>query len=185
LPNCLLDDSTRAEGTGNATIFDVIYKPPAVLSRVESPELKKLKRERAALVAKQDRFKGELRILRSYSESLKGEHTTLETLQNFLSIYGTNEERLYEANADTGLQIEELDEKIRYIGNAESIGDETADRRTQITVVVFTDKDGPAEMALSYGSYSLATICIRKFEHAIIQSLGMRLSDRFTTFVRT
>jgi hypothetical protein len=161
LPNCLLGDSIRAEGCAHATIFDVIYKPPAYIYRSDGPEITKLYEERNVLAAKITRSNTQSKVLTTYSESLTAGSATPDSLHEFLRIYEAAESKLFDERAETNQKILALDSRIQALRNAANIGDASKNRRAQITVVVFADRDGQAQINLSYGTCSRSHVFSR------------------------
>lgn len=159
MPSCLIQDSIRADGTGNATILDVIYKAPRIGGPREeteaSLELEALVEERATLAAKWDRLDSRTRVLTSYSKTLNGESTEPETLEKFLDMLETNEEAIYLGRAALNRQVKVVDKKLKALRDSmtASEAEGSVKRRTRVTVVVIADVDGPGELNLSYGTY--------------------------------
>lgn len=166
----MLEDSIRAEGCAHATIFDVIYKPPAYVHRLDGPEITKLYEERNVLTAKLARSNAQSKVLTTYSESLTAGSATPESLQEFLRIYDAAKSKLYDERAETNQKIKELDSNVQALRNAANVGDASKNRRAQITIVVFADRDGQAEITLSYGTCSRSYVFSSMLNRSTLQS---------------
>lgn len=153
LPNWILEDSIRAEGTGNATIFDVIYRHAPIISKPANPEIITLQDEKAALQSKRDAFEYQSEILKSYAQSLHGDHTRQDTLKEFLGFYAVNQGTIHVEKTETNRKIKELDDRIKELKNAANVGDDSMNRRAQVSLVILAEKEGPAEIMLSYGRH--------------------------------
>lgn len=151
LPNSLLEDSIRAEGCAHATIFDVIYKPPTHVYHSNTPEISRLREERNVLNAKLARTNAQSKVLTVYSDTLTAESTAPEKLGEFLQIFDATESRLHVERAETNRKIRRIDDNIQALQKAANVDDGSKKRRTQIAIVVFADRDGQAEITLSYG----------------------------------
>jgi uncharacterized protein (TIGR02231 family) len=73
----------------------------------------------------------------------------LETLKQFLGLFDEIEGEIYEGKVKTNERIKELDEEIK--AKREALGGKVdKKRRSQVTIVVLAEVDGPAEISLSY-----------------------------------
>ncbi|CAG8709853.1 9308_t:CDS:2, partial [Acaulospora colombiana] len=153
LPTVLDEDSIRVDGIGhNAIISDVIYHPPKSNDSDKKHEeaVKELQRERKALEQQLEVFNKQAEILQKYSDTLKGADTTGAQLNEFLDLYAERQSGIDVKSTEINDKIAEVDKKIkreREIWDADTEGKK---RAVRITVIVYAEEDGTAEISLTY-----------------------------------
>jgi hypothetical protein len=161
LPTVLDQDSIRVDGIGhNAIISDVIYHPPKFnnLDKKHEEAVKDFQRERRALEQQLAVFNKQGQILGKYSETLKGANTPAAKLSEFLYLYAERQGGIDVKMTEINDKITEVDEKIRKereIWNADTEGKK---RAVRITVIVYAEADGTADISLSYCEFHILLI---------------------------
>ena len=153
LPSVLDEDSIRVEGIGgNAIISDVIYHPPRSNDSEKKHELavKDLQKKKAALEQDLEICKKQASILETYAGSLKGADTTGSKLNEFLDIYGERQASINRRSTELSEQIQAVEDQIKAEREVWNADDESKKRAVRITVVVYAEQDGPAEIRLTY-----------------------------------
>ncbi|KAG8701427.1 hypothetical protein FRC09_005376 [Ceratobasidium sp. 395] len=158
LPNCISEDSIRVEGTGTAIIFDVVYRSPpwgtpvpirdAAHQQAVSSALYKLE----SLQKEREVAKEQSALLSSYSKTLDGKNTSIEDIGRFLDMFGPRQVAFSK-------RVQELDAQVIQAGKDydDAQGMASTDQRgskrgAKITVTVFAEVDGQAELMLTYGT---------------------------------
>jgi predicted RNase H-like nuclease (RuvC/YqgF family) len=184
------EDSIRVDGLGhNAIISDVIYHPPKSNDSDKKHEeaVKELQRERKALEQQLSVLNKQAEILQKYSETLKGADTTGSNLSEFLDLYAERQGGIDVKTTEVNDKITEVDEKIKKEREIWSADTEGKKRAVRITVIVYAEEDGTADISLTYreciilNSYSVRkynTVVsgVECFMDAIIRSSGSNLS---------
>jgi hypothetical protein len=153
LPTVLDEDSIRVDGIGgNAVISDVIYHPPASNDSEKKHELavKDLQKTKAALEQKLEICKKQASILEKYSETLKGADTSGSTMNEFLDIYGERQASIDFKSTELSEQIQAVEDQIKAEREVWSADDESKKRAARVTVVVYAEQDGPAQISITY-----------------------------------
>jgi len=147
------EDSIRVDGVGgNAIISDVIYHPPKSNDSEKKHELavKDLQKTKAALEQQLEICRKQESILETYAGTLKGADTNGTKMNEFLDIYGERQASINLRSTELSEQIQAVEDQItaeREVWNAD---DESKKRAVRITVVVYAEQDGPAEICLTY-----------------------------------
>jgi predicted RNase H-like nuclease (RuvC/YqgF family) len=161
LPTVLDQDSIRVDGIGhNAIISDVIYHPPKFnnLDKKHEEAVKDFQRERRVLEQQLAVFNKQGQVLRNYSETLKGADTPAAKLSEFLDLYAERQGGIDVKMTEINDKIAEVDEKIRKereIWNADTEGKK---RAVKVTVIVYAEEDGTADISLSYCKFHIPFI---------------------------
>ncbi|KIM19585.1 hypothetical protein M408DRAFT_31098 [Serendipita vermifera MAFF 305830] len=153
LPTVLDEDSIRVDGIGgNAVISDVIYHPPASNDSDKKHELavKDLQKAKTALEQQLEICKKQASILQTYAGTLKGADTTGTKMNEFLDIYSERQASIDIRTTDLNEQIQAVEEQIKKEKEIWNADDESKKRAVRITVVVYAETDGPAEISLTY-----------------------------------
>ncbi|KAH7103966.1 hypothetical protein BKA62DRAFT_782983 [Auriculariales sp. MPI-PUGE-AT-0066] len=152
LPTCLDEDSLRVDGIGSATVFDVIYSPPASNLRNSSVDekLTELNRSRAAYYNEQQALQRQDQILDDYSKSVNAKDADSKTLGTFLDFYLERKRTVSDAILSTTQKLAAVDKEIREAHIAQRSDNESLKRAVKVTIVVLADEDGEAELALTY-----------------------------------
>ncbi|KIM32689.1 hypothetical protein M408DRAFT_20058 [Serendipita vermifera MAFF 305830] len=153
LPTVLDEDSIRVDGIGgNAVISDVIYHPPTSNDSDKKHELavKDLQKAKAALEQQLEICKKQASILETYAGTLKGADTTGTKMNEFLDIYSERQASIDVRTTDLNEQIQAVEEQIKKEKEIWNADDESKKRAVRITVVVYAETDGPAEISLTY-----------------------------------
>ncbi|KAG8796900.1 hypothetical protein FRC17_007916 [Serendipita sp. 399] len=152
LPTVLDEDSIRVDGVGSAVISDVIYHPPTSNDSDKKHEeaVKELQKERSILEQELAIYKKQEGILQSYSETLKGADTDGHKLSEFLDVYAKRQSAIDEKVRELNAKVEEIDEKIKKEGELWSADKEGKKRATRVTVIVYAEEEGEAEIRLTY-----------------------------------
>jgi len=133
-------------------ISDVIYHPPESDDSDKKHELavKDLQKNKAALEQQLQICTKQASILEAYAGTLKGADTEGSKMNEFLDIYAERQASINARSNVLNEQIQAVQEAIkgeREIWNAD---DESKKRAVRITVVVYAEQDGPAELSLTY-----------------------------------
>jgi len=153
LPTVLDEDSIRVEGIGgNAIISDVIYHPPKSNDSEKKHELavKGLQKSKAALEQELEICKKQASILERYAGTLKGADTSGTKMNEFLDIYGERQASINLRSTELSEQIQAVEDQIKAEREIWNADDESKKRAVRITVVVYAEEDGPAEIRLTY-----------------------------------
>ena len=153
LPTVLDEDSIRVDGIGgNAVISDVIYHPPTSNDSDKKHELavKDLQKTKTALEQQLEICKKQASILEAYAATLKGADTNGTKMNEFLDIYAERQASIDARSTDLSEQIKEVEEQIKTEKEVWNADDESKKRAVRITVVVYAEQDGPAEISLTY-----------------------------------
>ncbi|KAG8777766.1 hypothetical protein FRC15_011125 [Serendipita sp. 397] len=153
LPTVLDEDSIRVDGVGgNAIISDVIYHPPTSNDSDKKHEeaVKEMQKEKSILEQELAVYKKQEEVLINYSQTLKGADTTGQKLEEFLDIYSKRQGGIDQKARELRAKIEEVDEKIRKEREVWSADTEGKKRAVRVTVVVYAENDGEAEICLTY-----------------------------------
>ncbi|KIM32688.1 hypothetical protein M408DRAFT_185309 [Serendipita vermifera MAFF 305830] len=153
LPTVLDEDSIRVDGIGgNAVISDVIYHPPASNDSDKKHELavKDLQKAKTALEQQLEICKKQASILETYAGTLKGADTTGTKMNEFLDIYSERQASIDVRTTDLNEQIQAVEEQIKKEKEIWNADDESKKRAVRVTVVVYAENDGPAEISLTY-----------------------------------
>lgn len=153
LPTVLDEDSIRVDGVGgNAVITDVIYHPPTSNDSDKKHEeaVKELQKAKAALEQELAVLKKQEDILTKYSDTLKGADTNSSQLSDFLDLYLERQTSINEKVTALNERIKEKNDAIDKEKEVWSADNEGKKRAVRLTVVVYAQKDGPAEICLKY-----------------------------------
>ncbi|KIM19584.1 hypothetical protein M408DRAFT_334339 [Serendipita vermifera MAFF 305830] len=153
LPTVLDEDSIRVDGIGgNAVISDVIYHPPTSNDSDKKHELavKDLQKTKTALEQQLEICKKQASILETYAGTLKGADTTGTKMNEFLDIYSERQASIDVRTTDLNEQIQAVEEQIKKEKEIWNADDESKKRAVRITVIVYAENDGPAEISLTY-----------------------------------
>jgi uncharacterized protein (TIGR02231 family) len=176
LPTVVDGDSIRADGPGNAIIFDVVYSK--VLSsrhwaisslstespfprdwklrksgerrKKESAEIESLLKQQAALKRECTVVDKQLAILETYAQTLSSEYAKSDALTEFLTTYGKYQLEFMTKKQELDDQLEILDDSIKAAREAEGRAVSDNKRGTRIVVIVLAEEDGPTELNLTY-----------------------------------
>jgi hypothetical protein len=163
LPNVLDQDSIRVDGVGGkAVISDVVYHPPtsddSEKRRAYTLAVKGLHKSKAALQQQLQICNKQAGILQTYAETLKGADTTGTTLNGFLDIYAERLASIDAKSTDLSEQIQEVDKSIAREMEVWNADAKSRKRAVRITIIVYADQAGPAEISITYRTSSFSTI---------------------------
>jgi len=155
LPNVLDQDSIRVDGVGGkAIISDVVYHPPPsdVSDRRNASTLtiRDLNKNKAALRQQLQICGKQAAILQTYAESLKGADTTGTTMNEFLDIYAERLASINIKSAELSEQVQDIEKLIEKEMELLHADAKSRKRAIRITVMVYAERDGPAEISLTY-----------------------------------
>ncbi|QRV90683.1 hypothetical protein RhiJN_18701 [Ceratobasidium sp. AG-Ba] len=156
LPNCVIEDSIRVDGTGSAVIFDVTYHRPVRQHSNPNPSNSEAVAEASRVVVslqkERELIQEQSNMLSAYGKTLDSKSISIDDVGRFLDIFGPRKVAL-------DSQIQELDSKIhraqKELEKAQALANGPVDilgakRGTKVTVTVLADADGPAELMLTY-----------------------------------
>ncbi|KAG8748086.1 hypothetical protein FRC12_013926, partial [Ceratobasidium sp. 428] len=157
LPNCISEDSIRVDGTGTAIIFDVVYHSPSWSTPVPTSDdarqqavasslykLESLRKERE--VAKEQSA-----LLSSYSKTLDGKNTSIEDIGRFLvDMFGPRQVAFAKRIQELDAQVAQAEKDYNDAQGKASTDQRGSKRGAKITVTVFAEVDGQAELMLTY-----------------------------------
>ncbi|QRV91001.1 hypothetical protein RhiJN_19019 [Ceratobasidium sp. AG-Ba] len=153
LPSCINEDSVLVEGIGSAVILDVVYHAPnstqTTTTLVDDSPVAVCHRELESL--KQDRniAREQFKFLSSYGRSLDSKVTNSEELARFLDMFGPRQSEVAKRLQDLDLQIARTQNEYEEKRKLHRI-EHDEKRCTKISVVVYADNDGKAEIMLTY-----------------------------------
>ncbi|KAG8881263.1 hypothetical protein FRB98_004449 [Tulasnella sp. 332] len=151
LPNGLDEDSIRVEGLENATIFDVIYKPPRPAASYEQDaKLRTSKKQLAALQSEKTILEDQSGFLDEYAKTLGADKAGGMSLDQFLKLYGDEKKRITKELADLEDKLEAAKKDVEDGAKRLAQDDQGKKRTTQVNVIVLADSDGQAELSLWY-----------------------------------
>ncbi|KAG8747473.1 hypothetical protein FRC12_014061 [Ceratobasidium sp. 428] len=156
LPNCISEDSIRVEGTGTAIIFDVVYHSPpwgipapiwdATRQQAVSSALYKLE----SLQKEREIAKEQSALLSSYSKTLDGKNTSIEDIGRFLDMFGPRQVAFAKRVQELDAQVIQAEKDCDEAQGNTSTDQRGSKRGAKITVTVFAEVDGQAELMLTY-----------------------------------
>lgn len=159
LPNDMVEDSIRVEGLGNATIIDVIYKPPnptsAASSTAQVDSLNAIRKGIASLLSDKEIIEDKSRLLDDYSKTLSAGATDRANLEDFLDVYASEKGAMSVALSELEEKLMQAHVELRDEQNKSSRDDQGKKKAVRVTVIVMTDIEGSVELSLRYGEYSL------------------------------
>ncbi|KAG8776576.1 hypothetical protein FRC16_004480, partial [Serendipita sp. 398] len=112
--------------------------------------VKEMQKEKSILEQELAVYKKQEEVLINYSQTLKGADTTGQKLEEFLDIYSKRQGGIDQKARELRSKIEEVDEKIRKEREVWSADTEGKKRAVRVTVVVYAENDGEAEICLTY-----------------------------------
>ena len=143
-------------------IADVIYHPPTSNDSDKKHEeaVKELYKAKVTLEQQLAVLKKQENILTKYSDTLKGADTSSSQLSQFLDLYLEKQTTINEKVTALNEQIKEKDDAIDKEREVWSADNEGKKRAVRVTVVVYAEKDGPAEICLKYRTslYALSSL---------------------------
>ncbi|CAG8762203.1 17392_t:CDS:2, partial [Acaulospora colombiana] len=175
LPTVLDEDSIRVDGIGhNAIISDVIYHPPKSNDSDKKHEeaVKELQRERTALEQQLKVLNKQAEILQKYSDTLKGADTPGIQLNEFLDLYAERQSGIDKKTTEINDKIGEVDDKVKKEKEIWDADTEGKKRAVRVTVVVYAEEDGTADICLTYPISPNKTDITLQYRATIVQSTG-------------
>ncbi|CAE6494150.1 unnamed protein product [Rhizoctonia solani] len=182
LPSCLVEDSLRVQGTGTATIFDVLHHSPKPEPRygrrqVNSDSSDEENEEEAEsynaiedLKKQRNVIEKQISFLDKYGQSVDGQNSDLETLERFLDTYGSRREILDKRMSELNSQVGRAEKALRITQKKNSRHERRGKRRTKITVSVMSKEEGKAELTLAYVVSNASWIPIYEIRASISSS---------------
>jgi hypothetical protein len=150
------EDSIRVDGIGgNAIISDVIYHPPTSNDSDKKHEqaVKELQRNKKALEQELAVYQKQVSILEAYAGTLKGEDTDGNKLEAFLDIYAERQTTIDLKTTELSEQITAVDKQIIAEKEVWSVDNEGKKRAARVTIIVYAEEDGTAEISLTYREF--------------------------------
>jgi len=117
----------------------------------ESEHLRELKRQKRKLDQEISILNQQTTVLDDYSKSMKSEHASSAQLAEFLDVYATRQRSISDAMTDLQDKLAKVATEIQVTEKELKSDEESLKRAAKIVVIVLADKDGPAELSLSYG----------------------------------
>ena len=130
----------------------MIYHPPTSngSDKKHKEAVQELQKAKAALEKELAVLKKQEDILTKYSNSLRGSDTSSSQLSQFLDLYLEKQTAINDKVTSLDEQIKEKDSVIYKEREVWSADNEGKKRAVRVTVVVYAEKDGPAEICLKY-----------------------------------
>ncbi|CAE6440889.1 unnamed protein product [Rhizoctonia solani] len=161
LPSCLAEDSLRVQGTGTATIFDVVYHHPKpqlrrkhtqAITHSSDEEEEETESYNSIEVLKKQRsvVQNQISFLDKYGHSVDSQNSNTESLERFLDMYETRRDALDRRMHELNLEVNRAEKALRVMYNKKPGREIKGQRRTKITVTVMSDEEGKAELMLVY-----------------------------------
>jgi predicted RNase H-like nuclease (RuvC/YqgF family) len=150
------EDSIRVDGIGgNAIISDVIYHPPTSNDSDKKHEqaVKELQRNKKALEQELAVYQKQASVLEAYAGTLKGEDTDGKKLEAFLDIYAERQTTIDIKTTELSEQITAVDKQITTEKEVWSVDKEGKKRAARVTIIVYAEEDGTAEISLTYREF--------------------------------
>lgn len=171
MPTCLIEDSIRVDGIGNATIFDVIYRkiilfldsskdlykfplpdpPPAYDHSQHDESFADLRARQRKVKAQLEILKQQTDVLKEYSKTLNAASVDSAKLESFLEVYSSRKNKIDDLTAVLSEQLSTLQKEENEKRKAVDADEESIRKRgTRVTIIVSADSQGPVELSLTY-----------------------------------
>jgi uncharacterized protein (TIGR02231 family) len=133
----------------------VIYHPPKSNDSDKKHEqaVKELQRNKKALEQELAVYQKQASILEAYAGTLKGEDTDGKKLEAFLDIYAERQSTIDIKTTELSEKITTVDEHITAEKEVWSVDKEGKKRAARITIIVYAEEDGAAEISLTYREF--------------------------------
>jgi hypothetical protein len=117
--------------------------------------MKDLNKRKAALQQQLQICTKQARLLQNYAETLKGADTTGTAMNEFLDVYAERLASIDIRSTELSEQIQEVDNDITKEMEAWGADARSRMRAVRVTVVVYAEQEGSAEISLTYRTYVL------------------------------
>ena len=112
--------------------------------------MKDLQKSKAALEQQLAICRKQASILETYAGTLKGADTNGTKMNEFLDIYAERQASIDLKSTELSEQIQVVEDQITVEKEVWRADDESKKRAVRVTVIVYADNDGPAEISITY-----------------------------------
>lgn len=142
-------------------VFDVIHTPAttrttSIPSCPPGSELDTLRKSKRTIQSRTETLVRQKKMLDDYSNGMKpigdsGGVFSSTNLEDFLDLYGTRQNSLYDQTTELEAQLADVDQKIKNLEKAMYLEKEEQSS-TSVSVILLAREEGDAELVVSYST---------------------------------